>query len=122
MKKEVINCLTWYANKMSEILLYNTWSDEYCRRQIKESADKFYQALSKCIDFNNLTAEEAKSLRFKKWDDESGLYLFPLWLVPIIPKEMELTTIDGDKVIYDGSNVDLDIRFGCTAFGLEIKE
>lgn len=57
------------------------------------------------------------------WSDEkSDLLLIPLYLLPIIPIGTELTSIFGEKVIYDGHNVDKDIRFGCIAWGIEIKE
>ena len=122
MKKEIVNCLTWYANKVAEIVQYH-WSDEYCRKEIEEAHDKFVNEMKKHIDFSNLTREEAKELRFMRWDEElPDLYLIPLWLLPVIPIGTELTSIGGDKVIYDGTNVDNDIRFGCIAWGIEIKE
>ena len=71
----------------------------------------------------HLTREEAKELRFMRWDEDMpDLYLIPLWLLPVVPIGTELTSIGGEKVIYDGTNVDNDIRFGCIAYGIEIKE
>ena len=37
MKKEIINCLTWYANRVAETVQYETWSDEYARKELKKS-------------------------------------------------------------------------------------
>ena len=122
MKKDIANCLTWYANRISETVQYTNWSDEFCRIEVKEITDKFLNELKKHIDFNHLTIEEAHELRFCKWNDESNIYLIPLYLLPIIPIGTELTTIFGDKIIYDGTNVDNDIRFGCLAYGIEINE
>lgn len=122
MKKEIINCLTWYANKVAETVQYTSWDDEFCRKEINRSTDIFVNELRKHIDFSNLTREEAVSLRFGKWDEDSGLYLIPLYLLPIVPIGTELTSISGDTVIYDGSNVDNDVRFGCIAYGINIPE
>ena len=58
MKKEIANCLTWYANKVAETVQYH-WSDEYCRKEIKEAHDKFVNEMKKHIDFSNLTRDEA---------------------------------------------------------------
>lgn len=79
--------------------------------------------LKKHIDWKTLTREEAIELRFGRWSDETpNLYLIPLWLLPIVPVGTELTTISGNKIIYNGSNVDNDIRFGCIAYGIELCE
>lgn len=123
MKKEVINCLTWYANMVAQTVQYTSWSDEFCRKEIKEAHDKFIEELKKHIDLKTLTREDAIGLRFRRWSDETpNLYLIPLWLLPIIPVGTELTCISGAKIIYDGSNIDNDIRFGCIAYGIEICE
>lgn len=123
MKIEIINCLTWYATKVAETVQYESWSDGFCRKEIKESTDKFVEALKERLDWNSLTKEEARELRFMLWDEEQpDLYLIPLYLLPVIPIGTELTCISGEKVVYDGHNVDNDIRFGCIAYGIEIKE
>lgn len=157
MKQEIINCLTWYANKMAEITQYETWSDEFCRKEAKENTDKFLEELKKHIDWENLTEEEAGELRFGKWaSDEDidndiaelkkpnaryllnegqtledkikglertkGIRLVPLYLFPIIPHGIELISISGETLIYDGQNIDNDTRFGCTAWGIKLKE
>jgi hypothetical protein len=123
MKKEIINCLTWYANMVAQTVQYTSWSDNFCRKEIKEAHDKFIEELKKHIDLKALTREDAIELRFGRWSDETpNLYLIPLWLVPIIPVGTELTYISGAKIIYNGSNIDNDIRFGCIAYGIEICE
>lgn len=122
MKQEIVNCLTWYANKVSETTQYKSWSNEFCRKEIEESTGKFLNELRKLIDFSNLTREEAVELRFGKWEENSDLYLIPLYLLPIIPIGTELICINGEKIIYDGTNVDNDIRFGCIAYGINILE
>ena len=123
MKPEIINCLTWYANRVAETVQYNTtWSDAFCRKEIREATETFVCELRKHIDFHNLSRKEATALRFGKWEDKNDLYLIPLYLLPILPIGTELTCINGDKVIYDGTNIDNDIRFGCIAWGINIPK
>lgn len=122
MKKEIMNCLTWYANRVAETVQYKNWPDDVCRKEIDESTNKLCNELKKYIDFHKLTREEATELRFGKWAEDDDLYLIPLYLLPIVPIGMELTNICGDKFIYNGSNVDNDTRFGCIAYGIHIPE
>lgn len=157
MKDEITNCLTWYANKVAETVQYESWSDEFCRKEIKESTDKFLEELKKHIDWNNLTEKICKELRFRRWasdedvDEEieslkkpnaryllnegqtledkiaalertKGIMLIPLYLLPIVPVGTELVSIGGEVIKYGGNNVDKDIRFGCTAYGIRVKE
>ena len=123
MKDEIRNCFTWYANKVAETVQYESWSDEFCRKEIKDSTDRFLIELNKYIDWGHLTKEEAIELRFGRWSDEQpDLYLLPLYILPIVPIGTKLTTIGGEEIIYDGTNVDKDIRFGLLAYGITITD
>ena len=122
MKKEIQNFLTWLVNKISETIIYD-WKDGFKIKENKKSFEEFYEELKKHIDFTKLTVEEAKELRFKRWSDEQpNLWLFPLYLVPIIQEGLEVTSISGNKYKYEKEKADNDIRFGCVAYGIEIKE
>lgn len=126
MEKELVNHFTWLVNRLSELNTYN-WDANYKESVLKDAFNTFYKSLKKesnnhLIDLSRMTVETAKEMRFSKWDNNSDLYLFPLWFVPLIPIGTELTTISGDKIIYDGTNIDNDIRFGCIAYGIELKE
>ncbi len=117
MKKEIQNCLTWITNQLSQDYVWNL------DKRNNNDFEAFYVELKKHIDFTKLTVEEAKELRFRKWDEElPDLWLFPLWLVPIIPEGLEVMDISGDKYKYKKETADNDIRFGCVAYGIEIKE
>lgn len=72
MKKEILNILTWIANKATEPIVYDSWSNEFARRRLKESLQNAQNELSKHIDWNNLTIDECKELRFNLWQDEEG--------------------------------------------------
>lgn len=122
MKSEIMNCLTWYANMIAETVHYKSWDDHFCREEVNDHTSKMIEEVKKHIDFYHLTKKEAKELRFGKWSDNSNLYLIPLWLLPVIPVGITLTCISGDKIVYDGKNIDIDTRFGCLAWGIEISE
>lgn len=128
MNKDLVNHFTWLANSMAECAAYGSWSEAYKARHIKESLDTFYNSLKKesnkhLIDLDTMSAETAKDLRFCRWsEDMPNLWLIPLWFVPLIPLGTELTSIFGKKVVYNGHNIDLDQRFGCIAYGVELPE
>lgn len=122
MKKEIMNCLTYLANRVSETTQYESWSDEFSRKEIKEAEQKFVDEIKKHIDWDNLTEEDCKELRFVRWDKESGIYLIPLYLFPIIPIGFKVYCIDGREIVNDGTNLDNDTRFGCIAYGVKPKK
>ena len=122
MKKEIIRGLTLYANRVSETVQYKSWSDEFCRKEIENSTGDFLNHIREHIDFKNLTRKEALELGFGLWEEGSDLCLIPLYLLPIIPFGTKLKCINGKEIIYNGANVDNDIRFGCIAYGIDIPE
>ncbi len=122
LKKEIQNCLTWLANEVSQTIIYN-WNSDLKAEVNKSTFEKFYQELKKYIDFNKIAVDEAMELRFGKWSDEQpNLWLFPLYLVPIIPEGLEIEYIDGTKGIYEKGKMDNDVRFGCVAYGINIEK
>lgn len=122
MNNQLINHFTWLANKVSEVYFYKIWEDDFKVEKLNEAYNEFYKSLKEnnIIDFNKLTKEEALELRFNLWSEESGIYLIPLYLAPLIPIGTELTSIMGDKIIFEGMDkIDLDHRFGCLAYGIK---
>lgn len=121
MDQRLVNHFTWLANKLAESNTYN-WSTEFKVNELKKAFNTFYESAKKLeLDLEKLTVDELREMRFCKWDDESNLWLIPLWFVPLLPVGIELTNIGGGKVKYTGDNIDLDIRFGCIAYGI-VKE
>jgi len=117
MKKEFLNHLTWVVNQLAQ---EPVWGKVYGRSS--DIWDQFYGSLKKYLDVTKLTREEAVELRFCKWDEESDLYLFPLWMVPLIPDGLIVTSISGKTFPFDSKTTDTDTRFGCVAFGLIFPE
>ena len=68
-----------------------------------------------------ITEEEFKEKK-QKYLNTKGLMLIPLWLFPLLPIGTEVISIFGDKIIYDGKNVNNDIRMGCIAYGIVPKK
>ena len=44
MKKEILNCFTWYANRVAESVQYESWSDEYARKDLKKATEAMVNA------------------------------------------------------------------------------
>lgn len=72
MKKEIINCLTWYANRVAQIVQYH-WSDSYCREEIEKATKEFLEELKKHINFEELTEKDCKELGFGNWIDKESV-------------------------------------------------
>lgn len=121
MKLRIMHLLTWYANQIEMAYeYYHEPNDIY--EEIKIARKRFMEALKDEIDFNNLSKQEAIELRFCKWcEEDPSLYLIPIWLLPILPVGTKLTCINGDEIVYDGKNIDNDVRFGCLAYGVRVK-
>ena len=117
MKREVLDHLTWIVNQFSEEPVWGKFSGNS-----PDLWNQFYTSLKKYLDITKLTREEAVELRFCKWDEDDDLYLFPLWLVPLIPDGLMVTSISGKEFPFDSKTTDTDIRFGCVAFGLRFTE
>lgn len=123
--KKALSFQCFLSNRMSKIKAYGSrMGDSTYLKEIKDSLGKYYsnEEVKDLFSISNLTAERAKILRFKRWSDENpDLYLFPLWFVLFVPYGTEVIGIDGDEFVYS-ENTDLDTRFGCVAFGIEIKQ
>lgn len=101
------------------------WSEEFSRKELSEKFINLTEQLAKIIEeiggITKLSAEDLASLGFKKWDEDMpNLRLIPIWAYDLIPDGTELTSISGDTIIKQGNNVDLDVRFGCIAWGINI--
>ena len=117
---------SFVVNKVAEIVAYNEyWSEEFCIKELCERFDKYRNSeeVKSLFDLNNLTKERALYLRFNYWNKEThpDLMLFPLWFALLLPYGTKVITINGDEVEYT-KDTDLDIRFGCVAFGVNIKD
>ena len=114
------NILGWHASLVSQTVRYECWSDEFCRKEIERYNKMLLEELKEVIDWYKLSTTEATVLGFQRW--EGNLWLIPLYLLPILPVGIEVICISGEKITYDGKNIDDDQRFGCIAYGINITD
>ena len=108
------------SNLISEISSYDSWSDEFCRKQVKELYKKLIDKFDG-VDFTEFTSEELKQLDFQFWDENT--ILLPVWALDCLPDGTKLVSIDGQEITFDKSKgLDKDTRFGCTAYGFTLSQ
>lgn len=107
------------CSRAAQVFSYTNWSDGFAVNEIRtipqwvKGSGNF-----KPIDPNDFTVEELKELGFGKWDEETNLYLMPLWLLPFIKDEIECGSISGERKVIKRDEINNDERFGCLAFGV----
>ena len=115
---------SYLVNNVSTIIAYK-WGNDFSMKELKESFEKYRndKDVKELFKINNLTKERALALRFQYWDKEQypNLMLFPLWFALLLPYGTEVISINGGKFNYS-EDTDLDIRFGCVAFGINIEK
>ena len=106
---------------------WNALTESQCKAlhfgswQSEEDVEKEISLLRYEFGARHLTKEEFE----KKVANEKntlGLRLIPLYLYSSLPIGITLTSIDGEEIVFDGSNIDTDIRFGCLAWGIKPKK
>ena len=100
--------------KDCEELRFGKWAND---DDIKEDINY----LEKLLKEEKITQAEFETKK-QKYLNTKGLMLIPLWLFPLLPIGTEVISIFGDKIIYDGKNVNNDIRMGCIAYGIVPKK
>lgn len=119
MKQNIVDCLTFLANAVAQGIVYEKhWSTEFCHKENKEAFKKVNNELSKALDWDKLTEQDCKELRFGVWEKGNPVRLIPIWLYKAIPMGTKLTSIGGEEIVFDGNNIDTDTRYGCLAWGI----
>jgi len=103
--------------RAGEVISYD-WDDEISSFNIKDCSKFKDEEWFSPIDPSTLTKEQMIDLGFGAWSDESELMLIPLWLVPFLKSEIELTSIFGEIEVTKISDIDKDHRFGRIAYGV----
>lgn len=116
VQKQFKKDIDWNALTESQCkaLHFGSWQSE-------EDVEKEISLLRYEFGAGHLTKEEFE----KKVTNEKntlGLRLIPLYLYPSLPIGITLMSIDGEEIVFDGSNIDTDIRFGCLAWGIKPKK
>lgn len=127
-KKETLND-AWLKvqEQFMKDIDWNALTESQCKAlrfgcwQSEEDVKEEISCLQSEFDKGHLTKEEFD----KKVANEKntiGLRLIPLYLYPSLPIGITLTSIGGDEIVFNGSNIDTDVRFGCIAWGIKPKK
>jgi hypothetical protein len=95
------------------------WSDDFALKVAREALEKF-QEKAKKVDILSLSKEELFTLGFANWKD--SLLLIPLYLLPCLPKGTKVESIAGGKAVLGVDDIDNDVRAGCIAYGIPMKD
>lgn len=121
---QALHFQSYLVNRVA-IIIDCKWDNEFSMKELKEGFEKYRndKDVKRIFDINNLTKERARALRFQYWDKEQypNLMLFPLWFALLLPYGTEVISIDGSKFKYS-EDTDLDIRYGCVGFGINIEK
>lgn len=100
-----------------------SWGTDYAHKEVKEEWPDLKGPLRRqkefritSADFFTLTDEQKHILGFGRWSDE-GMWLIPLYAYNYIADGETLMSINGERAIKGVDEIDLDVRFGCIAFG-----
>lgn len=112
----IADLMRFVVNNVAMTKHYKGWSDEFSR---KENAKALYKLQEKFegFDFFACSREELFELGFGTWDN-NGLMLIPLYLYDAIPDGTVLKSIMGETAVKGTDEIDLDVRFGCIAYGI----
>jgi hypothetical protein len=91
------------------------------RWQSAEDVEEEISIIQSEYEKGHLTEEEFDK-KVAKEMNTLGLRLIPLYLYPSLPVGITLTSIDGEEIVFNGSNIDTDMRFGCLAWGIKPKK
>lgn len=116
-----------HSNDTKKDINWNALTESQCKAlrfgswQSEEDVEEEISCLQSALDKGRLTKEEFDKKVFKE-KNTLGLRLIPLYLYPSLPIGITLTSIGGEEIVFDGSNIDTDVRFGCIAWGIKPKK
>lgn len=114
------------AARAAEGAAYESWSDEFARKQTRSvwtnSPDLWYKKIDRklaVVELQQMKPSELDTLGFGRFtlDDGRIIRLIPLWAWNFIDTSV---LIDIFGIERKDTNKDLDNRGGCTAFGFEV--
>lgn len=106
-------------NMLATIKRIESWDREKAYDFIAADYIQTMEQIKEVIgDITKLSIADLKVLGFEKWEEESDLYLVPLWIFNILPHGLVLTSIDGVERVKGKDEIDLTTRFGCIGWGI----
>lgn len=95
------------------------WSKDFSVSQTKKSIVAISEQLQDNIPWERLTKKQLEKLGFLEM--KKDLWCIPIYLYSLIPEEIELTSMSGNKIIKK-DNRDLEVRGGCIAYGFKFEK
>lgn len=126
-KKSLNNAWQKVQEQFKKDINWDTLTESQCkalnfgRWQSEEDIEEEISFIQSELDKGHLTKEEFD----KEVANERktlGLRLIPLYLYPSLPTGITLTSIFGEEIVFDGKNIDPDIRFGFISWGIKPKK
>lgn len=111
------NIMLYVLNTVAKINTYN-WDDDFKIEQVEEVYDKVIEFFRNEVEIDLNNEEQLKMLGFKRWNDETELFLIPLWAYDLVPDGTKMHSIFGETVVKGEEKIDKDVRFGCLAYGI----
>lgn len=111
------------AHMIAEMALHGPSSHKNGPVELHNSVVKAFDG----FDFSELTLEQAQKLGMVSFEDYCNnpeeqvetLFLFPLWMFPVVPRNIELTNIFGVKIpVFKNAERSSDTRNGLLAYGM----
>lgn len=125
--KQMIQNAPWALNRIVESNLYKSWSDEYVRTNLKNAFNDFKaELLKEGFDLDELKKLDGVTLRdfgikvFDQLNDNTDLWVFPVWMYEMIPDGYKVTDIFGKEEEFKHGETDDDQRMGCLSFGFAL--
>ncbi len=112
-------------NRAAEVIAYKNWNNKFATEQIRDLPEELSKN-DKCTDLFNLdptdlTKKQMKDLGFIQWNEKNPIMLIPLWLFSFLKDEFNSDCIDEKKKLIKKSEMNLDNRGGCLAYGVMPK-
>lgn len=98
---------------------YESWGDDFARKEVREAwADTSFKPWGRRLTISELATlsdEQFSTIGFNRWDE--NLRLIPLWAWNYLRDGETVFSICGDEKVKGEDDIDLDVRFGCIAWG-----
>ncbi|MBQ0073975.1 MAG: hypothetical protein KBT34_07250 [Prevotella sp.] len=126
-RKDIKKAMSVFLDELSKYIDWDNLTDDDCDMlrfgywQDKADVEEEISALTKELKDGKLTLQEYEK-KVEEQRNTLGIRLIPLYLLPILPVGTKLVGIFGKEVVYDGKNIDTDIRMGRLAYGIKINK
>lgn len=98
-----------------------TWSQEFCKKEMSNTIQEIKEYFTEHnFDICKCSIDILKAVGFVQWDDNENALLIPLWAALILDENTPVICINGESDIL--KNADHDVRCGCIAYMINVKE